>query len=362
MKKGIALLLIFALLAAMFCACAAKSEKPAASDAADDAKTIGILMPTKEQTTWTSQGDRLVASFGAKGYNTLIEYAEDDSAKQVMQIENMISKGADALVIAAVDCAALTDACEKAKEAGIYIVASDRLITNTSALDYYVTFDLIRMGELQGQYIADQLDLANTSETYTMEIFSGSQDDTNAISFYNGSMNILKQYIDSGKLVVKSGQIEYAQTAIQSWDSSKAQSRMDNLLSGYYADDHLDAVLCAADCLSIGVISSLESMGYGTDANPFPVLTGQDAELAAVKNIKAGKQSMTAFLDDDTRVAIIVEVVEALLNGQTLEADTTYNNNVFDVPTKTYDPYLIDKDNVNYLVDVGFYTQAEIDG
>ena len=279
-----------------------------------------------------------------------------------MQIENMISKGADALIIAAVDCAALTDACEKAKEAGIYIVASDRLITNTSALDYYVTFDLIRMGELQGQYIADQLDLANTSETYTMEIFSGSQDDTNAISFYNGSMNILKPYIDSGKLVVKSGQIEYAQTAIQSWDSSKAQSRMDNLLSGYYADDHLDAVLCAADCLSIGVISSLESMGYGTDANPFPVLTGQDAELAAVKNIKAGKQSMTAFLDDDTRVAIIVEVVEALLNGQTIEADTTYNNNVFDVPTKTYDPYLIDKDNVNYLVDVGFYTQAEIDG
>ncbi|MGN0996433.1 MAG: substrate-binding domain-containing protein, partial [Candidatus Ventricola sp.] len=362
MKKGIALLLIFALLAAMFCACAAKSEKPAASDAADDAKTIGILMPTKEQTTWTSQGERLVASFGAKGYNTLIEYAEDDSAKQVMQIENMISKGADALIIAAVDCAALTDACEKAKEAGIYIVASDRLITNTSALDYYVTFDLIRMGELQGQYIADQLDLANTSETYTMEIFSGSQDDTNAISFYNGSMNILKPYIDSGKLVVKSGQIEYAQTAIQSWDSSKAQSRMDNLLSGYYADDHLDAVLCAADCLSIGVISSLESMGYGTDANPFPVLTGQDAELAAVKNIKAGKQSMTAFLDDDTRVAIIVEVVEALLNGQTIEADTTYNNNVFDVPTKTYDPYLIDKDNVNYLVDVGFYTQAEIDG
>ncbi len=357
MKKAIALVLVFAVLAAMFCACAAKTDAPNA-----DAKTVGILMPTKEQTTWTSQGERLVKSLGEKGYNTLIEYAEDDSAKQVMQIENMISKGANALIIAAVDCAALTDACEKARQAGIYIVASDRLITNTEAIDYYVTFDLIRMGELQGQYIADQLDLANTSETYTMEIFSGSQDDTNAISFYAGAMNILQQYIDSGKLVVKSGQIEYAQTAIQSWDSSKAQSRMDNLLSGYYADDHLDAVLCAADCLAIGIISSLESMGYGTDANPFPVLTGQDAELAAVKNIKAGKQSMTAFLDDDTRVAIIVEVVEALLNGQTPTADTTYNNNVFDVPTKTYDPYLIDKDNVDYLVDVGFYTQAEIDG
>ncbi len=175
-------------------------------------------------------------------------------------------------------------------------------------------------------------------------------------------MNKMKQYIDNGMLVVKSGQVDYAVTAIQSWDSSKAQARMDNLLSGYYADSHLDAVLVAADCLSLGVISSLESMGYGTEANPYPIVTGQDAELAAVKNILAGKQSMTAFLDAGLLADIIVPVVDELVAGKTPTPDTTYNNEVFDVPTKTYDPYLIDKDNVNHLVEVGFYTDAEVNG
>ncbi len=354
MKKIIALVLTAVMLLTLLCACAPKKT--------DGKTTIGILMPTKEQTTWTNQGERLVASFGEKGYDTLIEYAEDDSARQVSQIENMISKGADVLIIAAVDHAALTDACEKAKEAGIYIVASDRLITNTKALDYYVTFDLIRMGELQGQYIADALDLENQAGPFTLEIFSGSQDDTNSLAFYNGAMNILRPYIDSGKLVVKSGQVEYTQTAIQSWDSSKAQARMDNLLSGFYSDTKLDAVLAAADCLALGVISSLESMGYGMTDMPYPIVTGQDAELAAVKNIMIGRQSMTAFLDDDLRVSIIVEVVEALIKGETITPDTTYNNEVFDVPTKTYDPYLIDKDNVQYLVKVGYFTDAELNG
>ena len=290
MKKLLAIVLTAAMLLAMLCACAAKPTETAATDTK---ATIGILMPTKEQTIWSIQGERL---------------------------------------------------------------------TNTKAVDFYVTFDLVRMGELQGQYIVDKLDLENQAGPFTLEIFSGSQDDTNAISFYQGAMNKLQPYLDNGKLVVKSGQSSYTETAIQSWDSSKAQSRMDNLLSGYYADSHLDAVLVAADCLALGVISSLESMGYGTDANPYPIVTGQDAELAAVKNILAGKQSMTAFLDANKLTEILVPVVDDLVAGKTLASDTTYNNGVFDVPTKTYDPYLIDKDNVNFLVDVGFYTDAEING
>ena len=359
MKKLISLLVVCAMLLTLMCACAAKTPAPAAADAK---KTVGILMPTKEQTIWSIQGEKLTSAFQSAGYNTEIEYAEDDSAKQVMQIENMITKGVDVLVIVAVDCASLTDACEKAKKEGIIVIAEDRLITNTSAVDYYVTFDLVRMGELQGQYIVDKLGLAEGKGPFTLEIFSGSQDDTNAISFYNGAMNKMKQYIDNGMLVVKSGQVDYAVTAIQSWDSSKAQARMDNLLSGYYADSHLDAVLVAADCLALGVISSLESMGYGTEANPYPIVTGQDAELAAVKNILAGKQSMTAFLDAGLLADIIVPVVDELVAGKTPTPDTTYNNEVFDVPTKTYDPYLIDKDNVNHLVEVGFYTDAEVNG
>jgi putative multiple sugar transport system substrate-binding protein len=319
-------------------------------------------MPTKEQTIWSIQGERLVAGYQEAGYATEIEFAEDDSARQATQIENMISKGVDALVVVAVDGAALTDACEKAKEAGIVVIAEDRLITNTKAVDFYVTFDLVKMGELQGQFIADALDLANAAGPFNLEIFSGSPDDPNAKLFYDGAMNILKPYLDEGKLVVKSGQVSYEQTAIMGWDSAKAQARMDNLLSGFYADDHLDAALVAADCLAIGVISSLESMGYGTGDVAFPLITGQDAELAAVKSIKAGKQSMTAFLDANELVKIIVPVTTALLNGETPEATASYNNEIIDVPAQTYSPYAITADNVDYLVEVGFYTDAEVNG
>ena len=354
MKKIIALTLALIMVLGLFAACGA--------DKGGDEKTIGILMPTQEQTIWSIQAERLVAGFEGAGYATELEYAEDDSARQVMQIENMITKGVDVLVIAAVDGYALTDACEKAKDAGIKVIASDRLIMNTEAVDYYVTFDLVKMGTLQGQYIADTLDLANQAGPFTLEIFSGSQDDPNALSFYKGAMDILQPYIDEGKLVVQSGQVEYAATAIQSWDSAKAQARMDNLLSGFYANDHLDACLVAADCLAIGVISSLESMGYGTGDVAFPIITGQDAELAAVKNIKAGKQSMTAFLDANELVKIIVPVTTALLNGEMPEATGNYNNGVIDVPAQTYSPYAITADNVDYLVEVGFFTDADING
>ena len=326
-----------------------------------DGDLVGILMPTKEQTTWSNQARLLEEQFAAAGFTTSTEYAEDDSAKQAMQIENMVTKGAKALVIAAVDCAALTDACEKAKAAGCVRGADDRLITNTEAVDYYVTFDLVTLGEMQGQYVVDALGLDENEGPFYMEIFSGSQDDTNSIQFYNGEMNILQPYIDEGKLVVKSGQVDYTATAIQSWDSSKAQNRMDNLLSGYYADEKINAVVCAADCLAIGVISSLDSMGY-TAGEDFPVITGQDAELACVKSILEGKQSMTVFLDDETRVGIIVPLVADLLEGKEIEPDLTYENGVFDVPTKTYAPTLIDKDNVDFLVEAGMYTEEEIFG
>ena len=354
MKKVLAIILALVLVLSMTACGGAKKD--------DGQKTIGILMPTKEQTIWSIQGDRLVAGYQAAGYATEIEFAEDDSARQATQIENMISKGVDALIIVAVDGAALTDACEKAKEAGIVVIAEDRLITNTKAVDFYVTFDLVKMGELQGQFIADALDLANQAGPFNMEIFSGSPDDPNAKLFYDGAMNILQPYMDEGKLVVKSGQVSYEQTAILGWDSAKAQARMDNLLSGFYADDHLDAALVAADCLAIGVISSLESMGYGTGDVAFPLITGQDAELAAVKSIKAGKQSMTAFLDANELVKIIVPVTTALLNGETPEATATYNNETIDVPAQTYSPYAITAANVDYLVEVGFYTDADING
>ena len=354
MKKVIALILVLVMALSMVACGGAKKD--------DGQKTIGILMPTKEQTIWSIQGERLVAGYEAAGYATEIEYAEDDSARQAMQIENMISKGVDALIVVAVDGAALTDACEKAKEAGILVIAEDRLITNTDAVDYYVTFDLVKMGGLQGQFIADALDLENAAGPFNLEIFSGSQDDPNAALFYQGAMEVLNPYIDSGKLVIQSGQVDYSVTAIQGWDSAKAQSRMDNLLSGYYADKHLDAVLVAADCLAIGVISSLESMGYGTADNPFPIVTGQDCELAAIKNIKAGKQTMSVFIDGTLLAAKTVELLDSINAGAPIAPDSTTNNEVFDVPTMLYDPLPITAENYTHLIEVGFYTDAEVNG
>ena len=362
MKKIVALVLA-ALMALSLAACGGAAAAPAAdAKAAESTKTVGLLMPTKEQSIWSVQGDTLTKAYEAAGWKVLIEFAEDDSAKQAMQIENMLTKGVNALVIVAVDCAALSEVCEKAKAEGVIVIAEDRLIENTEAVDYYVTFDLVRMGELQGQYIVDALGLADGKGPFNLEIFSGSPDDTNAPLFYEGAMNKLQPYLDNGMLVVQSGQVSYQETATQGWDGSKAQSRCDNLLSGFYSDKNLDACLVAADCVTIGVISSLESMGYGTDEKPFPVTTGQDAELAAVKNIQIGKQSMTAFLDANALAEIIVPVTDALAEGKDAGATTSYNNGVKDVPASTYSPFTIDKNNVDHLIDVGFYTKEEIYG
>ena len=359
MKKILAIVMALAMIVGL-CACGAPAGGGAAGG--EEKATIGILMPTKEQTIWSIQGDRLVEGYEKAGYATMIEYAEDNASKQAEQIENMITKGADALIIVAVDGAALTDACEKAKEDGILVIAEDRLITNTEAVDYYVTFDLVKMGGLQGQHIEEALDLKNAEGPFNLEIFSGSQDDPNAKLFYQGAMEVLKPYIDSGKLVVKSGQVDYDVTAIKGWATEEATNRMDNLLSGYYADDKLDAVLVAADCLAMGVIPSLENAGYGTGDLAFPAVTGQDAELAAVKSIKAGKQSMTAFLDASKLVEIIVPLTTDLLAGKEVTPTSTYNNEVKDVPALTYEPYAITADNVDYLVEVGFYTEADVNG
>ena len=366
MKKVIALILT-AIMALSLAACGGGAAAAPAAEAAADAggkkvQKIGLCMPTKEQTIWTMQGERLTEALEKAGYEVLIEFAEDDSAKQVMQIENMVSKGVDMLIIAAVDGGALTEACEKAKAEGIYVIADDRGIINTEAVDWYVTCDYNRLAEMQGQYIIDALDLDNTDETFTMEIFAGSQDDTNSLVFYNGQMSKLQPYVDKGQIIIKSGQNGAAECAIQSWDSSKAQARMDNLLSGFYSDEPLDVCLSTADCLAIGCISSLESMGYGTAEKPFPIVTGQDAELAAIKNIIAGKQTMTVFIDGTLLAERMVELVAAINEGKELTPDGEFDNNVKKIPALYYDPYVIDKTNVDHLIDVGFYTKEEVYG
>ena len=269
MKRMLSLTLACLMILLSFAGCAG------AKTASDPSKpVVGLCMPTKEQPIWIAQGKRLTEAFEAAGYKVEIEYAEDVVERQITQIENMLLKGCKYLVIAAVDGYAISDAVKKAKESGATVIASDRLIMNTADVDYYMTFDLVRMGEIQGEYIESALGLKDGKGPFTLEIFSGSPDDPNSIPFYEGAMSILQPYIDSGKLVVKSGQVSLDVTGTLKWDSATAQSRMDNILSSYYTDTKLDAVLVAADCLALGVISSLNSLGYGSAEKPFPIITG----------------------------------------------------------------------------------------
>ena len=333
----------------------------------DDAQTdvekplVALLMPNKEQTLWLRYGERLEEIFAEAGYSTSLEFADDLTDRQASQIENAILLGAQYMVLAPVDGYAVSDSVEKAKAEGITIIAADRLIMNTEAVDYYVTFDLVRLGEIQGEFIEETLGLADGNGPYNMEIISGSPDDPNALLFYEGEMNVIQQYIDSGQLVVQSGQTSFDVTATMCWATATAQARMDNILSSYYSDgETIDVILSAADCTALGAISSLESMGYGTEELPLPVITGQDCEITAIKNIIAGKQSMSIFLDPIVFSDKILDLIETLNAGEEVEVDTTYNNEATDISTILYDPVAITIDNYDLLIERGFYTEEDI--
>src|SRR5919109_5640282 len=254
--------------------------------------TVGIAMPTKSSARWIDDGNNIVKILKERGYGTDLQYAEDDIPNQLSQVENMVTKGAKVLVIAAIDGTTLSDVLKQAKAKGITVIAYDRLIRDTPNVDYYATFDNFQVGVLQAQSIEQGLGLKDGKGPFNIELFGGSPDDNNAYFFYNGAMSVLQPYIDSGKLVVQSGQMGMDKVGTLRWDGAVAQARMDNLLSAFYADKRVDAVLSPYDGISIGILSSLKGVGYGTP-KPLPVVTGQDAELASVKSILAGEQTQT---------------------------------------------------------------------
>ncbi|MCA2000963.1 MAG: sugar-binding protein [Chloroflexi bacterium] len=340
------------------------AEAPAAeAPAANETKLVGISMPTKTSTRWISDGESMVKEFEAMGYETDLQFADDDIPNQLAQIENMITKGADVLVIAAIDGSTLTDALAKAKENGVLIVAYDRLLVNSENVDFYATFDNFGVGVIMGQQIEEGLDLKNAAGPFNIELFGGSPDDTNAFYFYDGAMSVLQPYIDSGKLVVQSGQMGMDKVSTLRWDGIVAQARMENLLSAYYTDKRVDAVLSPYDGLSIGIISALKSVGYGTPDQPMPVITGQDAEIASIKAMIAGEQTYTVFKDTRELAKQTAVMVDAALKGQEVPINDTktYDNGVKIVPSYLLTPYSVDITNYEkYLIDSGYYTADQL--
>ncbi|HWZ38726.1 MAG TPA: multiple monosaccharide ABC transporter substrate-binding protein [Bradyrhizobium sp.] len=326
--------------------------------------TVGIAMPTKSSARWIADGDNMVKALKEKGYGADLQYAEDDIPNQLSQVENMVTKGVKALVIAAIDGTTLSDVLKQAKAKGVTVVAYDRLIRDTPDVDYYATFDNFQVGVLQAQSIEQKLGLKEGKGPFNIELFGGSPDDNNAYFFYNGSMSVLKPYIDSGKLVVVSGQMGMDKVATLRWDGATAQARMDNLLSAYYGKKHVDAVLSPYDGLSIGIISSLKGVGYGSADLPMPVVSGQDAEVPSIKAILRGDQYSTIFKDTRDLAKVAASMVDAALNGKQVEVNDTktYNNGVKVVPSYLLKPVVVDKGNwEKVLVDSGYYKKSQFD-
>src|SRR5215217_593930 len=289
-KKLLYKLLAFVMLASFVLTACGGAAAPA-----DETPLVGISMPTKTSTRWISDGESMVKSFEELGYDTDLQFADNDINNQLAQIENMVTKGADVLVIAAIDGSTMSDVLQKAHDAGVLVIAYDRLISKTANVDYYATFDNFGVGVIQATQIETGLDLKNAAGPFNIELFGGSPDDTNAFYFYDGAMSVLQPYIDSGKLVVQSGQMGMDKVGTLRWDGAVAQARMDNLLSAYYADKRVDAVLSPYDGLSIGILSSLKGVGYGSGDMKMPIVTGQDAEVPSIKSMIAGEQHATVF-------------------------------------------------------------------
>ena len=324
--------------------------------------TVGIAMPTKSSARWIDDGNNMVKVLKERGYNTDLQYAEDDIPNQLSQVENMVTKGAKALVIAAIDGTTLSDVLKQAKAKGITVIAYDRLIRGTPNVDYYATFDNFQVGVLQAQSIERGLGLKEGKGPFNIELFGGSPDDNNAYFFYNGAMSVLKPYIDGGKLVVASGQTGMDKVATLRWDGATAQARMDNLLSAYYGNKKINAVLSPYDGISIGIISSLKGVGYGSADQPMPIISGQDAEVPSIKAMLRGDQYSTIFKDTRDLAKVTADMVDAALAGKevTVNDTKTYENGVKTVPSYLLKPVVVYKDNwEKVLVDSGYYKKSQ---
>lgn len=326
---------------------------------------IGVSMPTQSLQRWNQDGSNMKAELEKAGYEVDLQYAGDnDIPTQVNQIENMITSGCQALVIASIDGSSLTEVLKTAKDKNIPVIAYDRLIMNSDAVSYYATFDNYKVGTFQGEFIRDQLDLDNAAGPFNIELFTGSSDDNNVNFFFGGAMDVLQPYIDSGKLIVKSGQTTLAQCATPNWSTEESQKRMENLITsnGYGPNGtKLDAVLSSNDSVANGITNALLAAGYTKDN--MPIITGQDCDKPSVKNMLAGTQSMSIFKDTRTLASQVVKMVDSIMKGETVDVNDTktYDNGTGIIPSYLCAPVACTAENYQeLLIDSGYYTEADL--
>ena len=351
MKKLIAGLMLSAMAVGCLAGC---------NGAGSGKKKVGVSMPTKDLQRWNQDGANMESKLKAAGYDVDLQFASNDVATQLSQVENMISSGCSVIVISAIEGSSLGTALDKAEAKKIPVIAYDRLLMDSATVDYYATFDNYKVGTIQGTYVKDTLKLDEAAGPFNMEITAGDPGDNNAGLFYQGAYDVLKPYIDSGKLVIKSGQVEFSKVATASWKTEEAQKRAENILSSFYADgSNLDVWLCSNDSTALGVTNALATNYNGK----YPIITGQDCDKANVKNMLAGKQSMSVFKDTRTLADQVVKMVTQILKGEKVDVNDTksYDNGKIVVPSYLCDPVFADANNYKQiLIDSGYYKAEDI--
>jgi putative multiple sugar transport system substrate-binding protein len=332
---------------------------------------VGVTMPTKSSERWIHDGDNVKAGLEKLGYKVDLEYANNDIPTQANQIETQITKGAKVLIIASIDGTALSNQLQEAHDKGIKVISYDRLLMKSANVDYYASFDNYKVGVQQATSLLVGLGFKKEDGTdvspapagpFNIELFAGSPDDNNAPFFFHGAMDTLKPYLDSGKLVVKSGEKDFNTVATLRWDPATAQKRMEDIVTKAYTGAKISGVLSPYDGLSIGILSALKSAGYGTAGQPYPIVTGQDAEVASVKSIIAGEQYATVWKDTRKLADLAVSMTDQVLKGQPVTTNSTdYNNGVKVVPAEVLTFSTVYKDNYkSVLIDSGYYTADQL--
>ncbi len=342
----------FAILLCIMMACMSMS-------ALAEGQKVGVSMPTKDLQRWNQDGENMQKLLEEAGYEVDLQFASNDVQQQLNQVTNMINNGAQVVVIAAIEGSSLGSALDLAKEKGIPVIAYDRLLMESDAVSYYATFDNYKVGTVQGTYIKEALDLDNAAGPFALEITAGDPGDNNALYFYQGAMDVLQPYLDAGKLTVKSGQIEFDKVATPTWKTEVAQNRATTVLANYSDGSNIDAWLCSNDSTALGVENALED-GYDGE---WPIITGQDCDISNVKNMIAGKQSMSVFKDTRTLAAQVVKMVGQILAGETVDVNDTetYNNGKITVPSFLCEPVFADVNNyAELLIESGYYTADQL--
>ncbi|MCL2783664.1 MAG: sugar-binding protein [Propionibacteriaceae bacterium] len=306
--------------------------------------TIGVSLPQKTSENWVLAEGLFNDGLTAAGFKPMVSFADGGVTEQQNQIQAMIEQGAKVIVIGAIDGSQLGTQLEAAKQAGITIIAYDRLLTNTADVDMYVAYDNCQVGKLQGQALLDGLAATGGSGPWNIELIAGSPDDANSTPFFQCAVNVLQPKIDDGTLKIPSGQTTQQQVATQGWLAANVQTRFDAIMSGFYTNGtKLDGILSPNDTLARAAVTSVEAAGQAD-----PVVTGQDSEVESINWIAQGKQYSTINKDTNTLVAQVIDIVKQLQQGQTIAYNdtTSYNNGVKVVPAYLLTPVIVTKANL----------------